>query len=169
MRYTVRFLKRGVSLDKNNCMKTYIANNLDYLRDLIITAITGFNYKIVVAIVFSVFSFFFDPTKTVALAALLALIIFDTITGVSASYKLGIPIESRKMLRSAIKVCFYFLFVSAGHLCQYILGSILPIETTVIAFLALTELVSIIENLGKLGYSVPQHLLLKLKNLKNEQ
>jgi len=150
-------------------MKEYLVTNYEYIEKLITALFSGFSYKLLFAIVYAIFAFLFDPNKTMTLTALLTLVIFDTITGVSASYKLHIAIESSKMLRSALKVCFYFLFVSAGHLCQYILGSILPIETTVIAFLALTELVSITENLGKLGYSVPQHLLLKLKNLKNEQ
>lgn len=150
-------------------MKDYISSNYDYLEKLLGTIFAGFNYKIVTAAVYAVFAFLFDPTKTLALTALLVLIVFDTITGVSASYKNHIPIESGKMLRSALKVCFYFLFVSAGHLCEFILGSILPIETTVVAFLALTELVSVAENLGKMGYAVPQQLLLRLKKLKNEQ
>lgn len=150
-------------------MKDYITSNYEYIEKLLTTLFTGFNYKIITALVYAIFAFLFDPTKTLALTSLLVLIIFDTITGVSASYKNDIPIQSSKMLRSALKVCFYFLFVSAGHLCVYILGDILPIETTVIAFLSLTELVSIAENLGKMGYAVPQHLLQKLKVLKNEQ
>ena len=150
-------------------MTDFISTNYDYVFKLFNTVLADFNYKIIIAGTYAVFAFLFDPTKTLALTALLVLIIFDTITGVSASYKNHIKIESYKMLRSALKVIFYFLFVSAGHLCQYILGSILPIETTVIAFLALTELVSIAENLGKMGYAVPQHLLLKLQKLKNEQ
>jgi len=150
-------------------MQNYFYQNYEYFEKLLNAMSDGFSYKIIFAGFYGIFAFLFDPTKTLSLTALLMLVIFDTITGVSASYATKVEIESKKMIRSAFKICFYFLFVSAGHLSEIVLSSFLPIETTITAFLALTELVSIAENLGKLGYNVPQNLLNKIKKLKDEQ
>jgi toxin secretion/phage lysis holin len=143
-------------------------HNLTYVHKLVKGISENFDEKIFFAISYGVLSFLFDPLQHMSLIALLVLIIFDTITGVSAAFKSGEEIKSSKILRAAIKICFYFLFVSAGHLCETVIANFVPIQATITAMLALTELVSIMENMGKMGYTVPQTLLNKLKNLRDD-
>lgn len=144
-------------------------HNLTYVHKLVKGIIENFDEKFFVAILYGILSFLFDPPQHAPLVALLVLIIFDTITGVSSAYKNGEEIKSSKVLRSAIKICFYFLFVSSGHLCETIIANFIPIQATITAMLALTELVSIMENMGKMGYTVPQNLLRQLRTLKDEK
>lgn len=104
-----------------------------------------------------------------ALGALLSLMAIDFVTALSAASYMGVPIESRRALKSATKVIIYALFISAGHLSGVAILGTNWIETAVISFLALTELVSIMENIGKMGYMVPQRLLNSITALRNEK
>lgn len=124
--------------------------------------------KSVLSVLFVISTFIFDPSMHTELWALLALIVMDTFTALIAATKNNIPIESRKVFKSAVKTVVYFLLVAAGYVTEYVIP-IPYIDQIVIGFLALTELVSIIENFGKCGYSVPTHLLAQLKKLKNEK
>lgn len=144
--------------------------NIQYTNDLLISVFAYIDFKLLASGLFSIASFFFGASlQNMALVALFTLIIFDSISGISAAYRTGVQIESVKILRTVIKICIYFLFVSAGHLCDMVTQNILPIENTIIAFLAVTELVSIMENIGKMGYVVPQTLLNKLKEIRDSK
>ena len=98
------------------------------------------------------------------------LVVIDMITGVMASIKLGHSISSRRILKTATKVTVYLLFFSAAHLT----GSIVPpmeaiIVNGVISFLAITEFISVIENIAKMGYSIPRRLLNQLSDFENSK
>ena len=101
------------------------------------------------------------------LVALISLLAIDFITAMGGAYHTGEPIESRKALKSASKLTVYMLFIAAGHLTSVIVLDVTFTENAVISFLALTELVSIMENIGKMGYMVPQKLLNRLQDLRN--
>lgn len=103
------------------------------------------------------------------LQALLVLIAIDFVTAIGGAYTQGVPIESRRALKGATKVIVYATFVSAGHLTSLILLNTIWIEVAVMSFLALTELVSIMENIGKMGYTVPQTLLNRIKELRDNK
>lgn len=90
------------------------------------------------------------------------LIIIDFITALIRELKLGKPIESKKTIKTAIKMVVYGLLVSAGYITEATIGLNaidLPIAEIISAFIAITELVSILENVGQMGYVVPQKLL----------
>lgn len=106
----------------------------------------------------SVFSFFFDPLNNLALFALFVLIIFDFVLGVSASRYTGQQIQSAKLRRSAIKMAVYFMLVAAARVAEHTLPFAF-LDETVTGFLAATELLSILENVGRLGFAVPQKLV----------
>jgi len=116
-----------------------------------------------------IFSFFFDETRVMALFGLLALIIFDFLTGFIGAKFSGHEITSSKVFRTSIKIVLYFMMVSAGHLTEMIDGLDFRIDEILIVFLSVTEFVSIIENIGKMGFSVPQNLLNKLKDFKESK
>lgn len=91
------------------------------------------------------------------------LIIFDFVTGLYAAKVSGEEIRSRKVFRSALKVVFYFMIISGGHLTERAIGLDIFLDETAMGFLAATELISIIENIGKIGFAVPKKILNKLE------
>jgi len=148
--------------------QTMYPQNITYVYDLLSSVFSNVNLKITGAAMLSLGSFFFGETlQNMTLVMLFTLIIFDTITGVAAAYMNKEAIESRKIFRTAVKIAVYFLLVSAGHLSEVATHHILPVEATILAFLALTELVSILENAGKMGYTVPQTLLNRIKEIRD--
>lgn len=123
-----------------------------------------FDLKIFPSIILPTFGFFFGLGSEKIMLALTCLIIMDFITGLLAAKKTGEPIQSRNAVKSAYKLAVYGLLVSAGHLTESIVPGTTYIEEAVMTFLALTELISLIENVGKMGYAIPQRLLNQLQS-----
>lgn len=121
------------------------------------------------AIIYSTLTYLFNPLHTAGLVALFILIIADMFTGTAAAYKTGEAIESKKAFRTAMKIVVYFSMVALAHITQYAVPFLDFIDTTVLAFLALTELISNLENFGRLGYAIPLRLLNKLEESKGEE
>lgn len=96
------------------------------------------------------------------------LIIIDLITGMMSSVYNGEPIESRRAFKSATKTVVYLLFFSAAYLTHKIVPYSDFIKTGVLSFLALTELLSVMENLSKMGYAIPAKLLNQMKARLND-
>lgn len=120
--------------------------------------------KAISATFVGVLCFLFDPLAKDALMALFILIIIDFFTGVAAAKHTGVPIMSSKIRRSAVKLVVYFGMISAAHLTEAAVPEMLRlIDESVTAFLAVTELISIIENTGRLGYAIPRKLLNQLQ------
>ncbi len=122
------------------------------------------------AILYTVGTFAFDSLQQQGLLALLILIIVDFLTALANAYHKKIEIQSRKVFVTAVKIIIYFGLIAAGNMTEYaipVLSGI--IDETLLAFLALTELISILENIGKLGFAVPKKLLNKLEELKDEK
>lgn len=114
--------------------------------------------------------FFLDSILAKSMIALFFLIIFDWMTGVFAARVSGETIKSAKILRTPIKIAIYFMLITVARLAEYSLPDIVRyLDETMIAFLVLTELVSNIENIGKMGYAIPKALLNKLKSLRDEK
>lgn len=123
-----------------------------------------FSMKVIPAIVLPTFGFFFGFGSEQILLAMMFLVVMDFITGVASAKMSGQAIRSRLAVRSAFKIAVYGLLVSAGHLTEGIVPGNLFIEEAVTTFLALTELISIVENIGKLGFAVPARLLNQLQD-----
>lgn len=96
----------------------------------------------------------------------IVLVTIDLITALMAEYKNGNPIESRKMLKSTTKITVYALFLAAIHLTEKIVPGSTFLDEAALAYLALTEAVSVMENIGKMGYAMPLKLLNKMQELK---
>ncbi len=111
---------------------------------------------------------FFDKQNETALVALFFLIFADMITGLIASYKTGVEIRSARVLRTALKISIYYVMIAAGNLAELAGLSFLPIAESLIAVLAATELISILENCSLLGYVIPNKLLNKLKDFRDK-
>lgn len=121
--------------------------------------------KCVASIVGILLQFHFGDISRPLLVAIFMLILFDFITGIWAAKITGESIKSSKIFRTAWKFVLYFMVVSAGYFAELVIGMELYIAKTIMIFLALTELISILENAEKGGYNMPTQLYNKLKEL----
>jgi toxin secretion/phage lysis holin len=138
-----------------------------YFQDIINTVIEPSLLKIVVSGAFA-FSFLFGDFHQQAIVAILMLMVFDTIFGVMATYYEGQAITSRRFSRVVQKGVVYFMAISAGYFAdQTIQWNV--IQATMIAFIGVTEFISILENMGRLGYATPQRLLNQLQDFKSQK
>lgn len=107
-------------------------------------------------------SFFIGEVYQDAVIAVMMLMLFDTITGVYASKLEGNIITSKRFVNKVRQSVMYLLAISAANfLDQTVPGQLVQFAT--IGFVAGTEFISIIENIGRMGYRTPQRLLNQLK------
>ena len=142
---------------------------LTYIPYIFKKLIFDFWFKLTGGGLFMLFAFFFNSLYKEALLALLILIIGDFIFGITAAHKTGQEIKSAKVFRSAIKVVVYFCLVSFAFQAEKSFLGFLPLDETVIAFLSLTEFVSIMENMANMGYMIPKKLLQRLKEYRDDK
>lgn len=144
----------------------------EYLKALLTKTVNLPLLKMSSTVFITTAGFLFDSLTHDAIIALLILMLFDFITAIIVAYRTGKEIQSAKILRSALKVSVYMLLVSSGHLAEVGVNvDMFPlnfIDETIIGFLVMTELISIIENAGKMGYAIPNKLLNKLNQYKDE-
>lgn len=114
------------------------------------------------------FAFFFGDVHTQGVIAVLMLMIFDTLVGVRASWVEGQAITSRKLSRVIQKSIVYLMAISAGYFTDITIGWHI-VQATMIGFIGATEFISIIENVGRLGYQTPKKLLNQLKDFQSEK
>jgi len=107
--------------------------------------------------------FTFGDISQPLLTGVFMLISFDFVTGILAAVRQKKDVTSRRIFDTALKYVLYFVAISAGYFTELIIGTDLFIAKTVMIFLATTELVSILENVGKAGYPTPIVLIKKLK------
>lgn len=100
------------------------------------------------------------------------LTIMDFVTAIMREYKLKRAIESRKVVKTAVKLFVYGLMISASYITEVVIGIKafnVPITEIMATFIAVTELVSIIENVGDMGYVIPKKLLGRLKDFRDDK
>lgn len=119
--------------------------------------------KLMVAVVFGVGSFLFGDLYTDGLVAILVLMILDAIFGIAASKYEHAPITSKRGMRGIIKGAVYFSAISAAHFADLTIPFDI-VQSAMIAFVGVNEFISILENIGRLGYRTPQKLLNQLKD-----
>lgn len=95
----------------------------------------------------------FAPLQSV-LYALLFLVCTDFVTGMYASLVTKTPITSRRLARTIVKTFVYLITICVVFITnKYLLSAgdfTLPLDTLIVAFISLTELKSILENLQKI-------------------
>ncbi len=138
-------------------------NTLGTVKGVMVGVGEYFSVKFYPSVIIPAFSFLFGVGNEKIMLALLVLVVMDFITGIASAKKAGVPIESRRAVKSAYKVAIYGLLVSAGHLTDGVVPFTAYIVEAITTFLALTELISIIENVGKMGFAVPAQLLNQLQ------
>lgn len=141
---------------------------MDSLKNVLDTILDFWPIKFVVAVLLSVDKFCFAPyhDKVTIVVAFIAL---DTLTGVLKAYKQH-NLSSSGFFRFAIKLLVYFVLLATGSL----LDKAVPVTdyisafSVLVAFLALTESLSVLENISDLGYSVPTRIISALKLAKDQ-
>lgn len=128
-------------------------------------------FKIVIGLGIALLNFLFDGVLADAMIAIFVLCLFDFVTAIMAvRYKPDEMIKSTKIWRTAAKLGVYFMLISAGRISEIATSNVIPIlDETIIGFLAVTELISILENVAKMGYAVPKKLLHKLSAYRDEK
>lgn len=130
--------------------------------------VAAWDCKAISGAVLAIFSFFFDTLQQEALTALLVLLIFDFFSALLAAYKTNEAIRSSKIFNTALKIVVYFSFVSVGFIAEKAVA-IGFIDEVILGFLAVTELISILENISRAGYATPTGLLNTLKDFKSKR
>ena len=90
---------------------------------------------------------FFSPIAA-AIVTVILLGFFDFLTGITAAYKRGNPITSRKMYASIIKVTMYSILIISSHMIELYLLGYLPLVKMATSTIALVELKSLYENIS---------------------
>jgi phage-related holin len=112
--------------------------------------------------------FLVGPLYHDAIVAVIMLMIIDTILGITAVVYEGKPITSRRFSRVLHKGIVYLMSISAGHFVDLTLPVPLA-QSTMIGFIAVTEFISILENMGRMGYHTPKKLLNQLKDFQSSK
>lgn len=92
----------------------------------------------------------------------LALVLLDTATGVWKSAKAGM-LSSKGFFKFAAKIVVYLILLATGSLVDQVLP--IRIGASIMgSFLAMTEAISVLENVAIIGFPVPNRLLKFLKD-----
>ncbi|MEK3699370.1 phage holin family protein [Paenibacillus sp. FSL R10-2199] len=91
---------------------------------------------------------------TVMLQALLVLVIVDFVTGWAAAWING-ELRSMKGYIGVAKKISIFMFITVAHVIDMVLGDMHYLRDAVVFFYMANELLSIIENAGKMGVPMP--------------
>lgn len=142
--------------------------NLEYCWSIFTSLLSFKWFKTACGVAFGSIAYLFGETQELAWL-LLILIGMDFVLALIAAHRTGKEIQSSKAVKSAIKLTVYWILVSAGHLTEVAVKVIPFIDDAIIAFLAVTELISIMEHIGDIGYVVPKRLLNKLEKFRDEQ
>jgi phage-related holin len=138
-----------------------------YFSDIINSVFHPTSLKIITSILVSL-AFFFGGSYHDALIAIVMLIIFDTVLGVMATYYEGQAITSRRFSRVVQKGIVYFSSISAAYFTDSTIGWQV-IQATMISFIAITEFISILENMGRMGFATPKKLLNQLQDFQSQK
>lgn len=137
---------------------------MKYIQHLFQQMENYFNIKVLASVAIVAFAYMFDATKIPVYIALFLLIIGDSIAGIGASIHGGGKVESAKLRRTAVKFVIYFGMVGAGHIAEYgLLPAMGVLDESIAGYLIATELLSILENVGRMGYVVPIRVIALLQ------
>lgn len=118
-------------------------------------------YQILTAIFAGLIQFLYGDW-TVLLTILMALTVIDFISGLAAGYANG-ELKSKVGMVGIARKVFIFLMVAVAHLIDLMLiqsrlETKAVVMTMTIVFYAVNEILSIIENAGRIGLPVPEQI-----------
>ncbi|OQP07031.1 holin [Geobacillus sp. 46C-IIa] len=101
------------------------------------------------------------------LGILLAFVVMDYVTGVMAAYREG-SLRSAVGFKRIPKKVMIFMLVAVGHLIDRAVGTNGLFRDATIFFYLANELLSIIENAGRIGLPVPEQIKQAVEVLKGK-
>ncbi len=120
--------------------------------------------KAVLVVMASGFHWLFD-SRTEALITISVLICLDTFTGALKAWRSD-KLSSSGFFRFALKCIVYFILMATAALVDKVMP--VPFASIImVTFLAATEAISVMENLGSMGYAVPTLLIKRLRALRD--
>ena len=124
--------------------------------------------KSILGVGFGIFNYLIGVNNSNVMGILVVLVVFDFITAIMSAYKTGVQIESRRVFKTPIKIFIYTILVSAIHLVGQVIGGQEFLDYSSIGFLVVTEAVSILENIARMGFAVPSKVLNRLLEIKKD-
>ena len=106
-----------------------------------------------------------------AVIALLALMTLDVVLGLSAAIKHS-DVSSDKLRGGAVKFLLYFVLIIIANCVDKVIAlvplmsQVIQVKSYTMIYLAVTEGVSVLENLTSLGAPVPKVMLRRLRRFK---
>jgi len=106
-----------------------------------------------------------------AVIALLVLMTLDVVLGLSVAIK-QCDVSSDKLRQGAMKFLLYFVLIVAANCVDKVvalvplLSRVMQVRSYVMIYLAVTEGISVLENLTSLGVAVPKVMLKRLRRFK---
>ncbi len=129
-----------------------------------------FSLKLICATIIGAYSLLLGTTNPELIYAIMTLIGIDFITGVSASKVQGHTIKSYIAFRTPLKAFIYLLMIIAAHQVGILIPQVdVFLIGSMSGFLGLNEMISIIENFGRMGYKIPRKILNQLTEMNNER
>lgn len=133
---------------------------ISYTGETCSALMSGFVAKCLGAIGILLFQFSYGTIGFSIVAAVIMLIVIDTITGLIGAYKQKQEITSKRFFDSVVKLLLFPMIIAAASITQTALGTtVLFLPQVVAGYLAMHEFLSIVENFGKIGYKIPQKIL----------
>lgn len=148
-------------------MAVILHEHMNDIINIIISTFTPTTLKVVTSMLLFA-SFIFGAHHNDAIVAVIMLMVIDTGLGVAAVVYEGEAITSRKFSRVLHKGIVYMLSIAAGHFLDITMPYALA-QSTMLGFIAVTEFISILENIGRMGFKTPKKLLNQLKDFQSQK
>lgn len=135
------------------CVHEYEITTMNYLKTFSLPIYNSMNsilefkwFKTIITCIISFVSFFIH-SNVLGVGVLVGLVIIDQIIGVYIALK-NRTFTSSSFRNGLIKLLLYLIIVSVFHLLSYVnpVFNFLGLDTAAITWLALTEVISIVEN-----------------------
>ncbi len=139
---------------------------LDNIKSIFMNIAAHADWKIAIGAGAWMFDWIFGVRQQAVLVVGL-LLILDTATGFAYAFKQN-NVSSKGFFRFAVKLCVYFTLIVTGRLVD----KVLPYQfaaPVMESFLAITEAISIMENLSRCGFAVPVSLIKRLANARGDR
>lgn len=137
-----------------------LSHIISYTGETCSALASGFWAKCLGALGMLILQFSFGTIGFQIVAAVIMLVVIDTITGVVAAYKQKDIISSKRFFDSVVKLLLFPLIIAAASIAQTAIGTnVLFLPQLVAGYLGMHEFLSIVENFGRIGYKIPQKIL----------
>ena len=137
------------------------------IREFLVNTFSYFSLKGLIASVVAVTTYLIGANDLALFAALMVMVGIEFLTQVlgdlstAQNGRMGALLEAleKYSFRTAVQAVTYGLLASASHMTDRIVLDSDFLESMVISFLAVSQMIRIIKSAGRMGYTVPQAVL----------